>query len=72
MRRGQVLTEGLLQGDVPGALGRALSASGAAEAGLGAPGQALYRMPDVSVRAPFRRFLWQGTHQLMHAWCRAI
>lgn len=59
MGRGQVLTEGLLQGDVVGALARALSTSGAAEAGLGAPGQPLYRMPDVSVCVPLRGFLWQ-------------
>ena len=67
---GQVLTEGLRQGDVVGALARALSTSGVAEAGLGAPGQPLYRMPDVSVCPPFRGFLWQG--MLRHARGRAI
>ncbi len=43
--------EGLLQGDLTGALARALGAAGAAEAGLGAPGRAQLRMPDISVDA---------------------
>ena len=51
MRREQVAAEGLLQGDAAGALACALSSGGAAEAGLGAPGQPQYRMPDVSVSA---------------------
>jgi len=47
----QVAAEGLLQGDLTGALARALGAAGAAEAGLGAPGRAQLRMPDISVDA---------------------
>ena len=47
----QVAAEGLLQGDVVGALARTLSSRSMAEAGLGAPGQPQFRMPDISVGA---------------------